>query len=93
MEDGGVQARLAYLERELERTRDRLHSLEKTAAAVRYMGEQVGDLTHALDRHSQRLDTIARRALERPTAAGLNAAAGWVAVAVALAALLLAGMR
>jgi hypothetical protein len=76
--------RIRVLEAEVRRLRDRVHELEPHVIAVHYFAEQLAEFARQLERFGARLDTFGRRTLGRPTAAGLGAAAGWLAGIVAL---------
>jgi hypothetical protein len=74
--------RIRTLEREVEKLRLRQHKAEAELAAVTYIAEKVGELaTH--------VQTLSRRALERPTSGSYAAAAGWISAAAAIIALVL----
>jgi hypothetical protein len=85
--------RLEGLAAELLRARDAIHVLQGSAAAAIALGQQVAELARQLDGLTAELRTLSRRAVERPTPAGYSAAAGWVSVLLAFAAILIATLR
>lgn len=84
------RARLESVEREVGLLRARQHEINSELAALRYIGEKVGELAVQVGDVAAQLNTLSRRALERPTTAGWSALAGWLAVLVALVALIVA---
>lgn len=86
-------ARVANLELEVRTVRERLHTLESDRVAVRLLAVKVDALTTELSELAGDLRTLGRRAMERPTPAGLSATASWVSVLIAVAALIIAGVR
>jgi septal ring factor EnvC (AmiA/AmiB activator) len=85
--------RIGALEAELKRVRDRLHAVESEIAAFRFIGEKIGELGDQIKELATQVQTLSRRALERPTAGGVSAAAAWVSVLVAVGALATAALR
>lgn len=88
MEQAGEnRARIAALERETERTRERVHRLEGEAAAARFLGQQVKELALDIREMTRRIEELAKHVLIRPSPTGISAFANLAAVLVALAAL------
>jgi len=81
------------LEHEQERMRDTIHKLSKETAAIVYLAKEVGKLDAAVESLAEHLERIAKRALERPTSTGLSVFAQYLAVIVALVALVVAATR
>lgn len=78
---------------ELQRVRDRLHKAEGELAAVQYLGKQIETMARSIEELADNVGALSRRAIERPTAAGWSAVAGWGSLLVALAALALVVFR
>jgi hypothetical protein len=76
--------RITALERELNRLRDRQHSLAEQVAIIVYLAEQVKELGEDVKQLTIQITTLARRVVEKPSAGGWAAAASWVAVAVSI---------
>ena len=87
---GNNAARLDSVEHELGRVRDRQHEMMSELAALRYLGNKVGDMAEALHELSGKLEVISRRALERPSARSWQAFAATVSAGLALVALIVA---
>jgi hypothetical protein len=87
------RVRIEAAEREVDRLRTSVHDLRAEFAALRYVGNQVGEVTKGLHELSGKLELISRRALERPTARGWSAFASVISAAVAIVALILALRR
>lgn len=87
------KARLDGLEPEVQRMRERLHAIESEIAAVAYLGRQVAEVAGELHDLGEKIERVSRRAIERPSAGGWSALAGWAAVLVALLALVVAALR
>jgi hypothetical protein len=84
------RVRIQNLEKEAERQRTRIHEISQSVAPITYLAQQVGQVSTELHEMSKRLETLARRAVERPTPSGLSAASGLVSSAVAVIALIIA---
>jgi vacuolar-type H+-ATPase subunit I/STV1 len=85
--------RIRALEHELERTRDAVHRLSVETAAILYLTREVAKLETAVEDLAGQLGRVAKRALERPSATGLSVFAQYLAVIVALVALIVASAR
>jgi hypothetical protein len=81
--------RIRTLEREVEKLRLRQHKAEAELAAVTYIAEKVGELAKQVHELATHVQTLSRRALERPTSGSYAAAAGWISAAAAIIALVL----
>jgi uncharacterized protein (DUF2342 family) len=73
---------------EMHRMRERLHKAEGSLAAVTYLGERIASMGRNLEELAQAVNGLSRRAVERPSAAGWSALAGWGSLIVAITALL-----
>jgi len=82
--------RLDALEHEVERLRERQHNIAAEVAAVRYLGQEVAKLASHVEKLGEDVETISRRALERPTAAVVGQ---YLGVIVAVIALIVAATR
>jgi hypothetical protein len=87
------KVRIDTAEREINRLRESVHDLRSEFAALRYLGNQVKEVSGAMHELSGKLDLISRRALERPTARGWSAFAAVISAGVAIVALILALRR
>jgi hypothetical protein len=79
--------RIVVLEREMQRTRDRLHEISGELTAVRYLGEKVADLGTNVRALTDKLETITREALRRPTPTTLGLLGQYGGLVVAIVAL------
>jgi predicted nucleic acid-binding Zn-ribbon protein len=89
----GNRERIRALEHEQDRMRDSIHKLSAETAAILYLTKEVGKLENAVEDLADKLERIARRALEKPTATGLSIAAQYLSFFVALIALGIAATR
>lgn len=87
------RARLQSLETEHSRSRQRIHDLEADRTALRMLTQQVTDLTGQMADVAGELRNLSRRAVERPTTAGLTTTAAWCSVMIAVVALLTTLLR
>jgi hypothetical protein len=85
-----LEVRADRSEGDSQRTRDRLHLIEGELAAVRYLGEQIRDMAATVGELAKDVRSLSHRVVERPSPAGLSAAAGWLSFLVAAAALIYA---
>jgi hypothetical protein len=85
--------RIRALDHEMDRVRDALHEFRAEAQAIRYLAEKVGDLAGDVRALAQRVEQVSRHAVARPSATGLSVFAQYVAVIVALVALIVAVTR
>src|SRR5207302_757150 len=83
------RARLDSIEAEMARLRDRQHELSSEVAAMRHLGNQVGKLADQVAVVAANVSELSRRVVERPTAPTMQAWAGWFALLIALAALVI----
>jgi aminoglycoside phosphotransferase len=79
--------------RALEHEQDRIHKLSTETAAILYLTKEVGKLEGAVEDLATEIGRVAKRALERPTSTGLSVFAQYLAVIVALVALVVAATR
>jgi hypothetical protein len=82
--------RIAALERENERTRNALHDLRGDAQASHYLIERVTALGAEMRELSARVESVSRHAMNRPTQSGLALLGQYLALAVAVLALVVA---
>jgi hypothetical protein len=87
------RARIENLEREQDRIRDHLHTLDASLNGLALTLVPLRELPSAVRELQQSLDRLSRRSVERPGAAGLGATAAWVSVLIAFAALLIVTLR
>jgi hypothetical protein len=85
--------RVAALERELDRVRERQHEMVAEVAAVRYLGEKVRDLGEDVVGLTEQVEKVASRAVPRPRPTTLALFAQYGAVLVAIIALAVAATR
>lgn len=83
-------ARIEHLEGEMERARDALHQLRSEVQAIRYLAERVGELATDVRELTGRIETVAHHALGRPSTGALGVFAQYLAVIVAVTALVVA---
>jgi methyl-accepting chemotaxis protein len=84
------RARIDSLESELNRVRERQHEMAAEVSAIRFLAQQVKDLAHHVEKLGEDVETISRRALERPTAAVVGQ---YLSVLIAVIALIVAATR
>jgi hypothetical protein len=89
----GNRERIRALEHEQDRMRDSIHKLSTETAAILYLTKEVGKLEGAVEDLATEIGRVAKRALERPTSTGLSVFAQYLAVIVALVALVVAATR
>jgi len=85
--------RIRTLEGEVEKLRLRQHEIGAEVAAFGYVGKKLGELAIQIHELASRVEQMSRRAMGRPTSGGVNAAAAWVSVLVAAAALVIVALR
>jgi chromosome segregation ATPase len=81
------RARIEGLERELTRTRDRLHRLEGSIQGLSISLVALRELPQAVDELRGALERLSRRAIERPQVPTLQMVAAWLSLIVAVTAL------
>jgi len=84
------RARIDILEAEMNRVRERQHEMSAEVSAIRFLGQQVKDLAVHVEKLGEDVETISRRALERPTAAVVGQ---YISVLIAVIALIVAATR
>jgi hypothetical protein len=82
--------RIKTLEAEVARLRDRQHELSESVGVIRYLAEEVKGLGEDVRRLTTQTATIARRAVEKPSA---NLVGQYAGLIVAVAALIVAATR
>lgn len=82
--------RLRTLEQETQRARGAIHDMRAEVRAVHYLAEKVADLAADIRALTSRIEAVAQHALARPSATGLGVFAQYVAVIVAIVALIVA---
>jgi hypothetical protein len=80
--------RINALEHELERMRNSQHRLASDVAVIRYLAEKVGELGEDVKELTGQVENVARRAVERPTAAVVGQYLGLAVAIIALVAAL-----
>jgi uncharacterized protein YigA (DUF484 family) len=76
--------------REIDRLRERTHDLASSVAGFRHLANAVDHMADELHGVTQRLDTISRRAVEKPTVPTVAVLLQLATVAVAVIALIVA---
>lgn len=87
---GSNTARIEGLEDELSRTRGTVHEVRAEAAAVRFLAQNVAELAGDVRNLAQRVEKIAHHAVGRPSTASLGVLGQYVALVVAIIALVFA---
>jgi hypothetical protein len=85
--------RIAALEHELDRVRERQHDMASEIAVIRYLGEKVRDLGVDVVALTEQVEKVASRSLPRPRQSTLSLWAQYGALVVALVALIVAVTR
>jgi hypothetical protein len=85
--------RIAALERELNRVRERQHDMASEIAVIRYLGDKVRDLGEDVVALTEQVERVASRSLPRPRQSTLSLWAQYGALLVALVALVVAVTR
>jgi hypothetical protein len=85
--------RIAALEHELNRVRERQHDMASEIAVIRYLGEKVRDLGEDVVALTEQVEKVASRAVPRPRPTTLALFAQYGAVLVAIIALVVAATR
>ncbi len=85
--------RIKAVEHELERVREAVHGLRGETAAIRYLADRVGDMASDVHTLTEKVETLARRAVSRPQASTLSVFAQYFSLAVAVIALAIAATR
>lgn len=88
-EIGENRARIAGLEEEVTRLRNRQHELAERVGIISWYGEKIDRLTREVHELAQQFATLARRAVEKPSATTWQTLAAVVATVVSVLALVL----
>lgn len=85
-----ARVRLTTLEKESDRTRETLHQLRSEVQAIRYLAEQVATLAGDVRDLADKVTTVSRHAVNRPTPTGLQVLGQYIGLIVAIVALVIA---